>query len=85
MHTRVCMRAGGRGLSVMSDLCNPMDCSPPVSPDPGIFQARTLKQIAISYFRGSSQPRDRTLVSCVSCIGKQIHIRFELYTLDSFL
>ena len=35
-------------------LCNPMDCillSPSVH---GIFQARILKQVAISYSRGSS-------------------------------
>ena len=35
----------------------------------GIFQARTLEWIAISYSRGSSPPRDRTHVFC---IGKQI-------------
>ena len=30
------------------------------------------KWVAISFFRGSSQPRDQTLISCVSCIGKWI-------------
>ena len=35
----------------------------------GIFQARILEWIAISYSRGSSLPRDRTHVFC---IGKQI-------------
>ena len=43
-------------------LCNPMDCSPPGSPVHGIFQGRTLEWIAISYSRGSSQPRDQTWV-----------------------
>ena len=38
----------------------------------GIFQARMLEQVAISYSRGSSRPRDRTCVSCVSCTGRQI-------------
>ena len=34
----------------------------------GIFQARILEWAAISFSRGSSQPRDRTRVSCrVSC------------------
>ena len=28
-------------------LCDPMDCSPPGSPVPGILQARTLKWVAI--------------------------------------
>ena len=35
-------------------LCCPMDCSPPGSSVHGIFQARILKQVAISYSRGSS-------------------------------
>ena len=38
----------------------------------GIFQARILGWIAISYSRGSSWPRDPTCVSCVSCIGRWI-------------
>ena len=38
----------------------------------GIFQARILEYIAISSSRGSSQPRDRTHISCVSCIGRRI-------------
>ena len=32
----------------------------------GIFQARILEWIAIPFSRGSSQPRDRTLVSCIA-------------------
>ena len=51
-------------------LCDPIDCSPPGSSIHGIFQAKILAWVVISYFRGSSQPRDRTHVSCVSCIGK---------------
>ena len=31
-------------------LCNPMDCSLPGSPVPGILQARTLEQVAISFY-----------------------------------
>ena len=38
--------------------CNPKDSSPPGSSDHGIFQARILKQVATSYSRGSSGPRD---------------------------
>ena len=48
-------------------LCDPMDCSPPGSPVRGILQARILKWVAISYSTGSSQPRDRTHISCISC------------------
>ena len=35
-------------------LCNPVDCSPPGSSVHGIFQARILKWVAISFSRGSS-------------------------------
>ena len=40
-----------------------MDCSLPHSSIHGIFQARVLEWVAISFSRGSSQPRDRTQVS----------------------
>ena len=56
----------------MSDTFNPMVCSLPGSADHGIFQARILKPVAISYRRGSSRSRDGTRVSYVSCIGWQI-------------
>ena len=42
-----------------------MDCSLPGSSVHGIFQARVLEWIAISFSRGSSQPRDQTRVSCI--------------------
>ena len=31
----------------------------------GILQARILEWVAIPFFRGSFQPRDRTQVSCI--------------------
>ena len=47
-------------------LCNSMDCSLPGSSVHRIFQARVLEWGAISFSRGSSQPRDRTQVSCTA-------------------
>ena len=41
-------------------LCYPVNCSPPGSSVHGIFQARILEWVAISFSRGSSQPRDWT-------------------------
>ena len=35
-----------------------MDCSPPGSSVHGVLQARVLEWVAISFPRGSSQPRD---------------------------
>ena len=45
-------------------LCDPMDCSLPVSVH-GILQTRILEWVAMSFSRGSSQPWDRTQVSCL--------------------
>ena len=47
-------------------LCNPVDCSPPGSCVHGILQARILEWVAISFSRGSSQPRDQNQVSCIA-------------------
>ena len=44
-------------------LCDPIDCSLPGFSVHGIFQARVLEWVAISFSRGSSRPRDRTQVS----------------------
>ena len=55
--------------SVMCDSLLPPECSPQVSSVHGILQARILEWIAISFSRGSSPPRDRTLVFCTFCIG----------------
>ena len=46
-------------------LCDTVDCSPPGSSVPGVSQARIREWFAISFFRGSSWPKDRTLISCV--------------------
>ena len=43
-------------------LCNAMDCSLPSFSVHGIFQARVLEWVAISFSRGSSRPRDSTQV-----------------------
>ena len=42
-------------------LCNPVDYTVH-----GIFQARILEWVAFPFSRGSSQPRDRTWVSCIA-------------------
>ena len=70
-------------------LCDSVDCSPPSSYVHGVFQARILEWIAISSSRGSSHPRDQTLISCVSCIGRQILLPLSylgsLSSLDTIL
>ena len=49
--------------SVMSDTLQSHGHSPPGSSVCGIFQARILEWVALSFPRGSSQPRDWTQVS----------------------
>ena len=53
-------------------ICDCLNCSLPVSFTHGIFQARILERVAISYSRGSSWPRDQTCISCISCTGRWI-------------
>ena len=53
----------------MSDSLRPLDCSLPGPFVHGILQARILEWVAMPSSRGSSQPRDQTHISCVSCIG----------------
>ena len=57
--------------SVVSDSLGPMDCSLPGSSVFGILQAWILERVAICFSRISSQPRDWSCVSGISCIGRQ--------------
>ena len=41
--------AAAKSLQSCPTLCNPIDSSPSGSPVPGILQARTLEQVAISF------------------------------------
>ena len=67
---KICSRMFRRwwwfSCSVVSNSCNPMDCSPPGSSVHGISQARVLEWVATSFSRGSSRPRDQTQVSCIA-------------------
>ena len=65
VHTQLCLT-----------FCDSLDCRPPDSSLHGILQARILEWVAISSSRGSSQPRDWTCISRVSCIGKWILYHF---------
>ena len=59
VHAKLCLTLG-----------NPIDCSLPGSYVHEIFQEEILEWVAISSSGGSSQSRDQTHVSCVSCIGR---------------
>ena len=58
-----------QSLSCAQLFCDPMKFSPPGSTVHGIFQARILEWVGISYSRGSSWSRDWT---CFSFTGRQV-------------
>ena len=47
-------------------LCDPIDCSLPDSSVHGILQASILEWAAVPFYRASSQPRNRTSISCIA-------------------
>ena len=53
-------------------LCDPIDGSPTGSSVHGLFQARILEWVAMSFSRVSSKPRDWAHISCVSYIGRWV-------------
>ena len=53
-------------------LCDSMNCSPAGSSVHGISEAGVLQQVATFFSRGSSWPRDRICVSCISCISREV-------------
>ena len=63
-------------------LCDPVDYSLPGSSVHGIFQARVLEWVVISFSRGSSGPRDQTQVSHI--VGRRFTV-WAMTNLDSIL
>ena len=61
-----------KSLQSCPTLCDPMDCTPPGSSVHQILQTKVMEWVPISFSRESSQPGDRTHISYVSCIGRQI-------------
>ena len=59
-------------LSLVRLFCDSRNCIPPGSSVHGISQASILEWVAISSSRGSLRPRDRTHVSCISCVGRWV-------------
>ena len=53
-------------------LCDSLDCSSPGSSVHGILPARILELVAMPSSKGSSQLRDQTHVSYISCIGRWV-------------
>ena len=61
----ICVCARAKLLQLCLTLGNSMGCSLPASSVLEILQERILEWVAMTSLRGSSQPRDRTHVSCL--------------------
>ena len=57
--------AAAKSLQSCLTLCDPIDGSPPGSPDPGVLQARTLEWVAISF---SNAWKWKVKVKSLSCV-----------------
>ena len=66
----VCMYA--KSLQSCLTLYDPMDCNLPDSSIHGILQSRILEWIPMPSSRGASPLGDRTRISYVSCLGRQV-------------
>ena len=66
-------------------LCDPMGCSPPGSSIHGLLQARILEWVAISFSRGSSQPRDWICKLWIIRIVKYAHNGVNISFLYRFM
>ena len=71
-HTYYSITLCAKSLQSCLTLCDYMNHSLPDSSVYGSLQARILEWVVIPFSRGSSWPRDQTLVSYVSCIGRQV-------------
>ena len=60
-------------------LCDPLDCSLPGSSVHGIFQAKVLEWVAISFSRGSYWSRDWTHISCIFCIAGGLFTHWAIW------
>ena len=78
-NNNICICSVSKSCLTLRDL---MDCSLPGSSVHGIFQARILEWVAFSCSRGSSQPRDGSHISFVSCVGRRI---LYYVTVDAFI
>ena len=83
------MKSESEVAQLCPTLCDPMDCNLPGSSVHGVFQARILEWVAISFSRGSSPPRDWNRVSrivgrrLIVWATREVHIYiYKLFTLQ---
>ena len=75
-HDPWCTWACAKLLQFCPALCYPMNRSPPAFSVHGTFQARKPDRVPMPSSRGSSQHRNQTLISGISCISRQVLYHF---------
>ena len=75
-----CSEGGGLITKSCPTLVTPWTVAQQASLSMGFFQARILEWVAVSFSKGSSRPRNRTQISCIT--GKFLHCRWVLYQLS---
>ena len=60
-----------KSFQLCLNLCTTVDCIPPGSFVSGILQTRILEWVTMPSSKESSQPRDETHISYISCTGRQ--------------
>ena len=62
-------------------LCHPLDCVACQAPlSMGFFRQEYWSGLPFSSFQGSSQPRDQTRVSCISCVADELFTYWAVKT-----
>ena len=70
MYKEVCMHA--KVLQSCPTLCDPIEQILPGSSVRGILQLKIQQSVSLPSSKGSSQRRDQTHITYISCIGRRI-------------
>ena len=85
IHSSYIVLCCAKSLQSCLTLWDPIDCCPPDSSVQGILQARLQEWVSKSSSRRSSWSRNRTHLSCVSCIGMQILYQWATWEAPSYI
>ena len=85
IHSSYIVLCCAKSLQSCLTLWDPIDCCPPDSSVQGILQARLREWVSKSSSRRSSWSGNRTHLSCVSCIGRQILYQWATWEAPSYI
>ena len=66
-------------------LFDALNCSLLGSSVPGILQARILEWVTMPFSKGSSQPRDWTHTSYISCVNRRVLYHWHVWQITSLV